>query len=75
MHCPECERLWYLYSGLVQEQTSLFTEYRDAVRAHELERVQQIDLAIEAAERFRKLGKQELEAHQATHYFSRASVA
>ena len=67
IRCPECVRLTDLLADLLKENAELLREYHMALRACDKGRVEKIIDALPGIEQFRKMAKEQMEAHRATH--------
>jgi hypothetical protein len=67
MGCPECERLWMHYSGLIRDQMVLLAECARALREGDKRRVRALNGAMDGSYKFCQEGWAELQAHDATH--------
>jgi hypothetical protein len=52
MGCPECDRLWIRYGGLIRDQMVVFAEYTRALRDGDRERVRDVNGAMEGSYKF-----------------------
>jgi hypothetical protein len=65
--CPECDRLLDQFAGVVKENAEMLSEYHDALRLRDTNKIEEMRDALAGYDLFRMMAKEELLAHQATH--------
>jgi hypothetical protein len=75
MDCPECERLWCLCDGLIQDQMNLLAEYQVALKSRDVTTVKKLAGPLAGADHFRTLARQDLIDHLATHQLAGIATA
>lgn len=75
MDCKECERLWSACVKRILQQADLLSQYYDAVKARELEKIAELEGALAVADGFRNASRETLMGHRAVEHCNRFSAA